>query len=126
MIEEPWPVWAQAIIVSFVGGAFVASWLPFAAWVRRRRAEIVQLVRSGELRDGRVIEVRRFHVRSAPITVATIELAIDGAPLRFAASFGAHLDEICEGSTQPVLYHPTSRFALAFPVKGRAIVARRS
>lgn len=126
MIEQPWPVWVEAIIATLVVAAFLVSWLPFAAWVRRRRREIVLLVRSGEPCDGRVVETRRFHVRGAPVTVATIELVIDGSRQRLTVSFGAHLDDFCEGSTQPVLFHPSSRFALAFPHDGRAVVARRS
>ena len=123
--DPPWPMWIQALVLTAVGVVFVASWLPFRAWVRRRRAAIVELLRAGELRPARVLEVRRMRVRSAPVTYATIELVGEGVSPRFAVSFAGYSDEFVEGSTQPVLHHPTTGFALAFPLAGRAVVARR-
>lgn len=121
---KPWPDWAVALTLTIAALGFAVSWLPFRAWVRRRRGEFRELIRRGTLVDGQVVQALTLTLQGAPITRGKISFTEEGRAITVTTSFGAFLDSFVVGATQPVLYHPGARFAVAFPLAGRAAAAR--
>jgi protein-S-isoprenylcysteine O-methyltransferase Ste14 len=115
----PWfSVTVGIAFAAAVIAAFVASWLPFVWWMRRRQRPGRELARDGAFVDGRVVGWRRTS-RNAYVT---IELA-----------GGVHITNLMvpwlseagfpEGTPVTALYAPGNRYALYFTPSGQGVGA---
>jgi hypothetical protein len=125
------------LILAYIGGiaAFAASWVPFARWVKRRRASTSPLIRGGEVIEGRV-----FDRMSGPALEVIVRLLLDFAKSRMGyriyrielshagkrvfayvprPTFGAPK----AGTPVNVLFYPASPFAFVFDKNGKASAA---
>jgi hypothetical protein len=111
-----------AVLVAYAA-AFVVAWVPFGAWVRRRRRAARLLVRDGVLAPAQIDGVLRLFLRGAPFSRVSLAIAPASGTRRGTFSVGGHPRELVEGATIDVLVAPGAAYALAFPV-GRAVPVR--
>jgi hypothetical protein len=106
-----WSVWIPC---------FAAAWIPFALWVRRRRARARRLFVEGRLATARLGSLSVMRVNLAPVTRAAVDLG--PGRRRYSISVGGTSVWMQAGLELPVLYLDDYPYAAVFHL-GRMIVA---
>lgn len=127
---------AKVVGIGLGSLAFLAAWIPFLRWCKRKRTRVAPLVREGKLYDGRVSDWRSgSSVEVAKRVVADFAMEQIGAKyyrVAFERSGARHMLQVPisigkppkAGTPLPVLFHPTSPYALVFDARNKAHVAK--
>jgi len=117
------PPWGAAVLRDVWILAFVLAWLPFAAWVRRRRSAARRLFREGVLLEGQLLSVEFLRLRGAPFTRARGAFQHEGNLRKATLSVADHDQSLVSGSSIPVLFVDGYRYCAVFPASGTAVAA---
>ncbi len=107
-----------------VGAAlFALSWLPFAAWVDRRREAMRRLIRDGELIEGQISMAQSMTLNGAPITYVALQFENQGVTGRGHFAVTNPRIEFAVGQSLPLLVATGNPHAATF-VEGSAVAVK--
>lgn len=105
-------------VAGILGLAFLLAWLPFAFWVRWRRAGARRLFRDGVLSEATMVSVTFETRRGIDSTKVKISF-VGGSDERHAIIYVRdHHRQLVAGATVPVLFVPEYRYCAVFPTSG--------
>lgn len=125
----------QDVIVVVVSlAAWIAAWIPFVRWARRKRENARSLVREGILCDAVVATSKTDRAAQLAVNLAMgmaggatnvtwdrVVFEYGGSKYAGVAPFDRRPEQ---GAPCHVLFHPLAKFSLAFSPAGRAFVTK--
>jgi hypothetical protein len=124
----------DVIVLVFSLAGWIASWIPFVRWARRKRDNARSLVREGVICDGVVATSKTDRAAQIALKLA-MAAAGTGTAVRWERFVFEHRGHKYAGvapfDTSPaqgapchVLFHPLAKYSLAFSPSGRAFVTK--
>ena len=103
--------------------SFMIPWIPFVAWVRRRRGGVRRLFREGVLQDARITACTLRTKRGVDGTEVQVAFDGGGQPRSSTVFLFGHHTQLAVGGTLPLLHEPRSPYVALFPTDGPLVAA---